>query len=143
MKKVILYFLTAVLVVALLVSLWGYRTLYGVNVYPLKQQQPVFIPTGSSYQQVLDSITANLNIKNIRVLEWVAMKKDYPSRIKAGKYIIDKGISYNELVNILRSGHQTPVRLTFSNIRTINQLAARAAGKLEADSMKIMDFFTN
>jgi len=42
------------------------------------------------------------------------------------------------LVRILRSGRQTPVRLTFNNIRTKEQLAARLGTQLMADSTEIL-----
>jgi UPF0755 protein len=47
----------------------------------------------------------------------------------------------NELIDMLRSGNQTPVRVTFNNIRTIDQLAERFARQLETDSTDFMNFF--
>lgn len=143
MKKNIIYLFSVFILVALIIFVWGYRTLYCVNVHPKKKHQAIYIPTGSSYQQVLDTIESNFDIRNIKVLEWVAAKKDYPSRIKPGRYVIDSDLSYIELINILRSGRQTSVRLTFNNIRTISQLAGRAGSKLEADSVQIMSFFSD
>jgi len=42
------------------------------------------------------------------------------------------------LIRILRSGRQTPVKLTFNNIRTKQQLAARLSTELMADSTSIL-----
>ena len=52
-------------------------------------------------------------------------EKKYPSLIKPGRYVIDSDMSYVGLVNMLRSGRQQAVRVTFNNVRTLNQLAGK------------------
>lgn len=91
----------------------------------------------------MDSLEVNLMIKNLKVLKWVARKKNYQVLVKPGKYVIDKPLSYNELINRLRSGLQTPVRITFTNVRTLNDLAGRFGGQIEADSVQIMAFLSD
>jgi UPF0755 protein len=91
----------------------------------------IYVPEKASYDQVMDSLKANLVIKNQKVLNWIAQKKKYPRLVKPGKYVIDKSLSYNELINILRGGRQTPVKITFSNIRTMNDVAGRFGGQIE------------
>ena len=43
--------------------------------------------------------------------------------IKPGKYKISKSLSNNELVNLLRSGNQTVVSVTFNNLRNKEDFA--------------------
>ena len=57
--------------------------------------------------------------------------------------LLIQDFSYNSLINMLRSGHQTPVRITFQNIRTLNQLAGKIGKQLEADSVQIMNFLSD
>jgi UPF0755 protein len=52
-------------------------------------------------------------------------------------------MSYNSLLNLLRSGRQTPIDVTFNNLRTIDQIAGRIGRQIEADSVKISDFFSD
>ena len=47
----------------------------------------------------------------------------------------------NELVNLLRSGKQTPVKLSFNNQDTFEKLAGRIAEQIEADSIAIIKHF--
>lgn len=70
--------------------------------------------------------------------EWLAEKKNYRNHIRPGRYRIQDGMSNNQLINMLRSGKQEPVRLTFHNLRTLSQLAGIAGSQLEADSLQIM-----
>ena len=71
-KKKILYFLSGVGIIILLIIFLMYRNLYGINIKPKEINQVVFIPTGSSYRQVFDTLESNLIIKILKVLEWVA-----------------------------------------------------------------------
>ncbi|HKJ06500.1 MAG TPA: endolytic transglycosylase MltG, partial [Flavobacteriaceae bacterium] len=74
---------------------------------------------------------------------WVAKKKNYPNVIKPGKYKIDEGVNNNELINLLRSGKQTPVQLSFNNQDTLEKLAGRIASQIEADSTSLINTFKN
>ena len=72
-----------------------------------------------------------------------AEKKELPANIHPGRYVVKNGISNNQLVNMLRGGLQTPVKVTFNNIRDIDQLAGRIATQIEADSISISNLLHN
>ncbi len=117
-----------------------YNNVFGLNISPGKKHVILYIPTGSSYEQVMDSIGSNLVIKNTKILDWVARKKNYPEKIRPGRYVIDSNQTYNSLINLLRSGKQSPVKITFSNVRTLNDIAGRIGKQIEADSVQIVQF---
>ena len=50
-------------------------------------------------------------------------------------------MSNNQLVNMLRGGLQSPVNVTFNNMRDVDQLAGRIAKQIEADSASISQLF--
>ena len=141
MKKKLLYFLAGTLIIIIALTGFVYRLLFGISVIPDKEGSTLYIPSGSTYSQVMDTIKSDLDIKNLELFDWLANKKKYPLSIQPGRYIINKPVSINELVNILRSGRQSPLRITFNNIRTLNQLAGKFGRQLEVDSVQIMDFF--
>jgi UPF0755 protein len=103
----------------------------------------VFIPEGSSYKQAMDSIKAHIFIKHPNTFKWIAEKKKYPLLVKPGRYIIENDMSYTALINLLRSGRQNSVNVTFNHIRTLNELAGRIGGQIDADSTQIIDFLLN
>ncbi len=143
-SKLLLISGTIILLVLVAVSAIYWKLFAEPSVVPLKGgKAEIYIPTDASWEQVVDSISSNLEVKSISLLEWVAEKKNYPRKIKAGRYVIDGGLSYNALINRLRSGRQDPVRLTFNNIRTIWELAGKAGAVLEADSSSIAAFFSD
>jgi len=141
-KKIILF--TIILAGILLLSggLIVYKTLFGSEIH-VANSKVIYIPTGSSYISVLDTLYSNLDIKNPRLLEWVAEKKKYPALVKPGRYVIDSDISYIGLINLLRSGRQNPVKVTFNNVRNLNQIAGKVGIKIEADSAQLIGYFSD
>ncbi len=140
MKSKIKYIIGAVFLIAVMAGSLAVYKILGPGVSPDNDVAVLYIPTGSSYEQVLKIIESNLKIENPSMFEWTARKKHYPDHIRPGKYIIKKDISCNALVNMLRSGRQAPVNVTFNNMRTLNQLAGKIGSEIEADSVDILDF---
>lgn len=130
------------LVVIILLGIKGvdlYRKAFSPNIFISKDANTyLYIPTGSSYEVVLEKIIELKVVRNTKSLEWTAQKKNYPNQIKPGKYRIRNRISNNELINMLRSGRQDPVKLTFNNIRTLEQFSERIALQLELDASKLL-----
>jgi UPF0755 protein len=143
MNRKVISLITILAATGLITALVLYRLFYGISIRPPGEKAVILIPEKASYYQVMDSIKANLEIRNHKVFEWFAESKKYPNLVKPGKYIIDRSLSYNELINILRGGKQTPVRITFNKIRTLNDIAGRIGGQIEADSAEIISFFSN
>ena len=49
----------------------------------------------------------------------------------------------NELVNLLRSGKQKPIKITFNNQDSFEKLAGRISNQLEADSITLLKVLTD
>ncbi len=142
-KKLILYFLAGIGITGVIILIILYRIIFGLNIKSEKNYQSIHIPTDASYAQVLDTLKSHYIIKNLKAFNWVAKKKNYPAHIKPGRYILDKDLSYFGLIDHLRSGNQIPVLTTFSNVRTINQIAGKIGSDIEADSVQILNFLLN
>jgi UPF0755 protein len=142
-KKLILYLLSLAAILVFTGLILVYKSIFGISIHPEKPARALIIPTGASYEQVLDSMESSHIMVNWKLFDWVAKKKNYPALIKPGRYVIDKEFSYNSLINMLRSGHQTPVKITFQNIRTLSQLAGKIGKQLEADSMQTLEFLSD
>ncbi|GHT24365.1 aminodeoxychorismate lyase [Bacteroidia bacterium] len=102
----------------------------------------LYIPTGSGFDEVCTLLVHN-GLQDEASFRWVADKMHYPNKVKAGRYKLLDKMTNIELVRMLRSGRQIPVKLTFNNIRTGAQLAGIAAAPLEADSADIAQLFTD
>jgi len=142
-KKKIIYFSAGAAVLFIAILAVAYNNLFGVNIIIEKGKRVLYIPTGSTFDQVMDTIDSRLKIRDRKTFIWLAIKKHYPDMIRPGKYVFDKSLSYNGLLSILRSGKQTPVRLTFKNVRTVNDIAGKLGKQIEADSTQIITFLSD
>ncbi|MBR6846741.1 MAG: endolytic transglycosylase MltG [Bacteroidales bacterium] len=132
------------LVIAILAGYWLYNRAMKPNVItPDQKDFSLYIPTGADFGQVKDSLYANNLIHDRSAFEWIADKKDYPDHVKPGRYILTNGMSNNQLVNTLRGGLQTPVKVTFNNMRDVKMLAGRIGAQIEADSASIASYLDN
>jgi len=140
-KKLLYYSLLLIGILILTGALFVYKTLFGTGIH-VADNKVIYIPTGSSYNSVLDTLYSNLDIKKPKLLDWVAVKKKYPELIRPGRYVIDSDISYVGLVNLLRSGRQEPVKVTFNNVRSLFQIAGKIGRQIEADSVQLVNYFS-
>lgn len=103
----------------------------------------IIIPLNATYEQVKDSLKKHHIIMNYKAFDWVAKRKKYAASIKPGKYLLDKGLNTNEILNMLRSGNQQPVMVTFNNLRFIEELAGAVSKYIEPDSAQLIQKFND
>ena len=123
-----------VLLVLIIAGIWGYQRYLAIFKTNVKKSGVLYIHTGSGFLQLLDSLKSGHYLNDMNTFKWVAERKNYVKRIQPGAYFIKTGWSNNQLIDFLRSGKQTPVKVTFNNIRFREELAARLSRYLESDS---------
>lgn len=101
----------------------------------------IIIPLNATYDQVIDSLKKHNIIMNYKAFDWVAKQKKYAGAIKPGKYLLDKGLNTNQILNMLKSGNQEPVQVTFNNLRFIEELAGAVSKYIEPDSLQLLQKF--
>lgn len=117
-----------------------YSTFFTPNTSFNRKEAFVFIPTAATLE-ILEAQLSPL-IEDMDSFKSAAEKKGYLKNIKAGKFRIAKGMSNNKIVNALRSGN-IPVRVSFNNQETVQDLAGRIASQIEADSISLLDAFND
>jgi len=100
----------------------------------------IIIPSRSSFKDLMDILSSKEILKNENTFLIIARVKKLDRSVKPGSYVLETGMSNNQIINILRSGRQTPVNVTFNNIRTLEDLAGRIGAVIEADSTSIISF---
>lgn len=112
-----------------------YRVFFLPNTAFNNETSYIFISTGSDIDALLIELAPL--IKSTDDFRLAAEKKGYASRIRAGKYALDKGMSNNDIINHLR-GKSLSVKVTFNNQERLEDLAGRLAQQLEADSLTFL-----
>ena len=138
LKKLFLLIFSLVLIIGGFLAYNFYGKIYKPNT---TKEGFLYIPTNSTFQEVENLVRPFL--KRVKPFVWVANKKKYSNSVKPGKYFILKGLNNNELVNLLRSGKQTIVKLSFNNQDTFEKLAGRIAEQIEPDSISLLNTLTD
>ena len=108
------------------------------------EERYIFIESNSNFSDVISLLKSYDLLLDVNSFKWVAEKKNYTNNIKPGRYFIDRDMNNNDLVNLLRSGKQSPVKVTFNNVRSLKDVSSKLSQYLEADSNQIyMSFIDN
>lgn len=140
MKKILLLLFVLLLAAAAFV----YYQVMVVSVVPDtgKPVVSVYFPTGSSYEQAMDSL-ASRGIKPSRLFfdplaEQMGFKRP---AMRAGRFNLAPGLSSIGLIRKLRSGAQATVDVVLTTEREPMNVAAKVARFLEPDSLAFQRLF--
>jgi UPF0755 protein len=122
----------------LLVGFTGYNYYQKIFGKSVVKDTVLLVFSGDSLMDIHDKISKIS--KDIDGFLWVAEKKGF-TKPKSGRYVLNENMSNNDLVNLLRSGNQTPIKLSFNNQDTLEKLAGRVAQQLETDSISLLNAF--
>jgi UPF0755 protein len=131
----------AVVLVGLYVAYTVYTGFFKGNVSD--KQNYLYIYSDWEYEDVLKSLRDQEILLNEKSFRWAAEQKDYPTRVKPGRYKLQEGMNNRTLLNMLGAGLQEPVRIRFENIRLREEFAAKIAEQLEVDSLSIMNILND
>ncbi len=132
LKKILLAISIIGLILLGIFSYFVYNTVLAPNTNFQEEEIVVYIPTEADFSDVTHKLSPYLS--DFQSFVQLAKQKKYINNVKAGKYIIKKGSSNNDIINVLRTKN-TPIKLTFNNQETLSDLAGRIGQHIEADSL--------
>lgn len=143
MKWKILGFLAlAVLVIGLALAWKPLKAIYLSGVPKYLDDPYLLIPTGASFEQVLDSLKQGGFINDPDGFAWLAERMKYKrATMRAGRYEIEPGWTNRQLIQHLRAGKQAPVDVVLNVDRLPEDMAGRVARFLELDSLSLVQTF--
>ena len=145
-KKIILISeIAASLVLAILLAVAGYHAyrLMGSN-FVSRDGEPhyVYVYPETTLDSLLISLQKDYVIGSERslklhskLMKWTSAERPF---VRTGRYLVPAETANLQLIRMFRSGDQKPIQLTFNNIRTREQLAARLGSQLMIDSASII-----
>lgn len=138
-KKIIAFTAVAGVILGGIATFYVYQKAFTPNTSFNQNEVYVYVPTNASYKDVVEIVTPFL--KNIENFDFVAQKRNYHIKVKAGKFLLKKDMTAFDIVRALKSN--VPVKLAFNNQETLGKLAQRLATQVEPDSLSLMKAFTN
>ncbi|KQC33738.1 aminodeoxychorismate lyase [Nonlabens sp. YIK11] len=135
-KKILLGIVLMGLVVMAFFAYRVYDTFFTVNTNFTEGTYEVLIPTGADYNTAFLAIADAVEDRD--ALHETAVRKGYNKNVKAGRFLIEPGMSNNEIINAVRS-RNIPLNVRFNNQERLEDLAGRIASQLEPDSLSLLN----
>lgn len=123
--------------VGLIAVLFVYIKFFTANTNFEKEEVFVEIPTDSKYEDVQRILKPY--VKNMSDFELMANLRSYPENVKAGRFLLKKGMSAFQLVASMR--RNVPVKLAFNNQERLENLCERISTQIEPDTTKLLATF--
>ncbi len=139
-KNIYLVLIISVSVIAISMSFYFYQVFFSPNVLiDSEQSYTLKIPSNSTFKTVSDKLYEDRVINDILSFSFVSKLLGYQDEVKPGLYVIKPRMTNLQLVRQLRSGNQSPIRLTFNNVRTKEDLAEKITANLEIDKEQFLN----
>lgn len=100
-----------------------------ISGFDIKKTTYLYIDNKKSYKELLRQLDDSAHIKGLWIFKSLSSATGYPSKMKEGRYAIKEGQGILRIFRNLRNGSQTPVKLTFNNIRTKQELTEKIGGQ--------------
>lgn len=97
----------------------------------------LFIRTGGTYQDVLDSLQKHELLREPETFRWLAERRGYPQHVRPGRYRLDFDLGNDALLGRLLRGEQDTVDFALDAFKYKPQLARQLQRQLEADSTSL------
>ncbi len=134
--KIILGILLIGLVIMAVFSYRVYNTFFTPNTNFSEGTYQVLIPTGADYNTAFKLIADAVVDRDD--LHETAVRKGYINNVKPGRYLIEPGMTNNDIINTVRS-RNVPVKVRFNNQERLEDLAGRIARQIEPDSLTLLN----
>lgn len=116
-------------------AIFGYITILSNNTKFDKNEVYVFVPTGSTYEEVLKIIEPN--VTDLQKFKFVAQIRSYDRNVFPGRFLFKKGMSSFQMITALR--HNEPLKLAFNNQERLEKLVSRLSSQMEVDSIALIN----
>ncbi len=138
-KNLIAIFLVVFTMMLSSFAFYAYQIIYTPNVLVGGNAMEIAIPHGMTFKELQDNLAKERIINEAVSFGFLAKLKNLDTNLKPGMYLLEPDMTNLQLINLLRSGSQTPVNLTFSNARLLSDLPKKLTQNLEIDSTQMAE----
>ena len=147
MKRIIKRLLYTVILLAIIIiaslGTFVYYIMYTPN-FEIPETKFIFIQEGhKDFESLCRVLQDSAGCRQIQLFKFLAEFRKYPQNMKPGRYAIDPDMNNHEILNRLRLGQQLPVRITFNNIRLMEELTSRLAEQLMISEEELLSLIRN
>lgn len=123
--------IVAVIIVAIAVVVGLFARSYVLKPYGGDDSVRLYVPSGTDGESLLDSLCERLGDEFAETVYRLWKLQGGDMSVAHGSYVVSPGMTVLSVSRNIRYGRQTPVKVTFNNLRTVDDLAGRLSAKME------------
>lgn len=123
-------------------SVYTYQMLFSPNFLINHPDKMIIIDDDTDFKGLTNQLIEDTLLNDVISFSFLSKLMKYSENIKQGAYKIKMNMSNYDLISMLRAGDQTPINITFSYSRKINDLAQKISEKLKISEKDLMDYIT-
>ena len=121
-------------------SVYTYQMLYSPNFLINADDKFIIIEENTDFNELIKKLEDDTLINDILSFSFLSKLMEYQENIKIGAYKVKMNMSNYEMITMLRSGNQTPIKLTFTYARKIEDLAEKITTKLKMTKDDLLNY---
>ncbi|MAD59090.1 MAG: aminodeoxychorismate lyase [Flammeovirgaceae bacterium] len=115
-------------------TVYVYQMLYAPNFLINQTEKFIIIKEETNFDELRNQLIEDTLLNDVISFSVLSKLMDYDTNIKIGAYKVKTNMSNYNMISMLRSGNQTPINITFSYARKIDDLAEKITEKLKISS---------
>ena len=124
-------------------SVYTYQMLYSPNFLINAEDKFIIIEENTDFNQLIKKLEDDTLINDILSFSFLSKIMEYQENIKIGAYNVKMNMSNYDMITMLRSGNQTPIKLTFTYARKIDDLAEKITSKLKMSKDDLLNYLND
>ena len=142
-KKKILIPLIIFSTILTTVSVYTYQMLYSPNFLINSEDKFIIIDDNTNFNELIKKLEDDTLINDILSFSFLSKIMEYQENIKIGAYKVKMNMTNYDMITMLRSGNQTPIKLTFSYARKMDDLAEKITSKLKMSKDDLLNYLND
>ena len=124
-------------------SVYTYQMLYSPNFLINAEDKFIIIDDNTDFNELIKKLEDDTLINDILSFSFLSKIMEYQENIKIGAYKVKMNMTNYDMITMLRSGNQTPIKLTFSYARKMDDLAEKITSKLKMSKDDLLNYLND
>lgn len=131
------YFMVAFAVIFATFSFYAYQMFFATNILVDKEDRYVYIREGVGFKVLLKELTKDGTVHDGLSFAFISKLMKYQENIKPGRYLFKANSTNLDAIRMLRAGLQSPVKITFTNLRLKSELIDLLSSNLDCQAQEL------
>ncbi len=120
-------------------AFYFWQILFTPNILVDKPDQFFAIQKGATFKEVQNDLYDQGIVNDLVTFSFLAKLKSYDELVKPGMYRLTSDMTNTQAINLLRSGSQTPIKMTFNRARKVEELPGIFSRFMAFDSLQMAE----